>query len=96
MKVNRIRICGRKTTTLPKPAMTPSISKLRKGPSGICVASNSPSLAMPASIMSIGKLAQLNTAWNTRNKITAKDSIPKMGCSNNRSAAATAALRTGS
>ena len=35
MKRNRMTICGRKTSTPPTPAMTPSTTRLRSGPGGI-------------------------------------------------------------
>ena len=43
MKKNRIRICGRNTSTPPTPAMTPSTSRLRSGPSAMCAGVQSPS-----------------------------------------------------
>ena len=80
MKKNRIRICGRKTSTLPAPAITPSTSRLRSGPSPMCAVVQSPSEAMPALIRSIGTLAQENTAWNIRKSTTARSARPQTGC----------------
>ena len=62
MKKNRIRICGRNTSTLPTPAITPSTSRLRSGPSAMCAVVHPPTLAIAALIASIGTLAQENTA----------------------------------
>ena len=80
MKKNRIRICGRKTITLPAPAMTPSTSRLRSGPSAMCAVVQSPRPAIAALIASIGTAAQENTAWNIRNRTTASSARPQTGC----------------
>ena len=42
-------------------------------------------LAMPPSIQSIGAAAQLNTAWNIRNRRASRISGPAAGCSKTRS-----------
>ena len=80
MKRNRIRICGRKTSTLPAPAMTPSTSRLRSGPSAMCAVIHSPTPAIAALIASIGTSAHENTAWNIRNRTTASSARPQTGC----------------
>ena len=89
-------ICGRKTITLPTPAMMPSTRRLRSGPSGSAPRTTSPSEATADSIQPIGVSAQLNTAWNTKNSSTASAIMPSTGCSSMRSACAASARRAGS
>ena len=81
MNRNRIRICGRNTTTAPTPASTPSLSSERNQPSGRAAASSACSAATPASIQPIGASAQLNTAWNMKNSTAASSRGPASGCS---------------
>ena len=95
MKANRIRICGRNTSTLPTPAITPSTSRLRNGPSAMCVRT---SVAAPSTtdlIASIGHCAQLNTAWNISSSSAASSSMPHSGCSSTRSMASSRASGCG-
>ena len=80
MKKNRIRICGRNTSTLPTPPRMPSTSKLRSRPSAICAWIHWPTPSTPPLIRSIGVLAQLNTAWNTKNISIASRIGPITGC----------------
>src|SRR6185437_10022949 len=80
MKKKRIRICGRKTRTLPAPAMTPSTSRLRSGPTAMCAAVQSPTAAMPFLIASMGRFAHEKTAWNIRKRTTASRTRPSTGC----------------
>ena len=87
MKKNRIRICGRKTSTPPAPATMPSTSRLRNTPSGRWTRSHAPTAPTPASMASMGTAAQLNTAWNIRNMVPASSSMPHSGCSTTRSMA---------
>ncbi len=81
MKRNRIRICGRKTSTAPVPAITPSASRLRSAPSGMCSLTRAETAETPPSMPSISGCAQLNTAWNIRNSVAASSSMPHSGCS---------------
>ncbi len=80
MKKNRMRICGRKTRTLPAPAMTPSTTRLRNGPASMRSATRCPSPATPDLIASMGSVAHENTAWNTRSSTTARSTSPSTGC----------------
>ena len=96
MKANRIRICGRKITTPPRPAMTPSASRLASGPGGSVAVTHSASPVAPASIRSITGAAQAYTAWKIRNMIAASSISPNTGCSTTRSSASSiATLCTG-
>ena len=80
MNRKRIRICGRNTSTLPAPAMTPSTSRLLSAPSGSRPVTSAPSHETPESIRPIGSVAQLNTAWNTKKSSTARITGPASGC----------------
>ena len=91
-----MRICGRNTSTLPAPAMKPSTSRLRSGPSGIAPVSQSPSPPTAALMRSMGKAAQLNTAWKIRNSTAASSTGPSSGCRTISSSRAIARLRSGS
>ena len=81
MKKNRIRICGRNTTTEPTPAMIPSVTRSRKRLSANWVFTPSPSAETPASSASANGVAQLNTAWNTTNSSANRMGAPSHGCS---------------
>ena len=81
MKKNRIKICGRNTSTLPTPPRMPSTSRLRSIPSPMWAPSSWPSCSTPPLMASIGSVAQLNTAWNTRNISAASRIGPITGCS---------------
>ena len=80
MKKNRIKICGKNTTTPPAPAMTPSTTKLFKSGCEICCPINSPNQPKNVSIPSINGAAQAKTAWKTTNIMTARLTSPKTGC----------------
>ncbi len=82
MKKNRIRICGRKTSTLPTPAIRPSAIRLCSRPSGRTVATpgaqgREAGLDRRPSAAS----AQVNTAWNITNSRANRISRPPTGCS---------------
>ncbi len=96
MKKNRIRICGRNTSTLPAPAITPSTSRLLSAPGGSDRCSASPSQVMPASTSAIGSAAQLNTAWKTKNSSAARTAGPATGCMTSASMRCSARRRGGS
>ena len=49
-----------------------------------------------AEVLAIGRDAQLNTAWNTKNSSVASTSMPPTGCISTASARAAARLREGS
>ena len=85
MKKYRIRICGRKTSTPPTPATTPSTSRLCSGPSATRLATCWPVHSVAPSINPIGHLAQLNTAWNMSSMVSASMTSPNTGCSASRS-----------
>ena len=85
MKKNRITICGRKTSTPPTPAITPSTSRLRSQPGASTPATASPRAAVPASIQAMGRSAPTKTAWKTTNSSSASSSGPSSGCSTTRS-----------
>ncbi len=76
-------ICGRNTMTLPTPEIRPFCRKLcsRPQPSGITSWINCPSAAKPSDNSSIAGCAQVNTAWNITNRITARITRPQIGCS---------------
>ena len=79
MKVNRIRTCGRKITTLPTPAMTPSATRLENALSPRPAKTMALSADVPASIASIIGVAQANTAWNTMAITTNRPIVPGTG-----------------
>ena len=81
MKKNRMRICGKNTNTLPTPAKMPSLSKLRKRPSGNDCVLSVPSSPMPNSMPFMNGSAQENTAWKIKNINIASSAKPKIGCS---------------
>ena len=85
MKKNRIRICGRNTTTDPTPAMIPCVRKSRKIDCGISLETNADRAVKPASIASANGVAQANTAWNITNRKAKRISGPIHGFSNSRS-----------
>ena len=62
MNKNKISICGRKITTLPTPAITPSAIKLASMPFGRVDITQSPRPAASPSIASIIGVAQAKTA----------------------------------
>ena len=74
-------ICGRKITTLPTPAITPSVSRLRTQLSGNTLPTHPLSAETPASIASIGAVAQANTAWKMKNRTSARMTGPAILCS---------------
>ena len=96
MKKNRIRICGRNTSTLPAPEITPPTIRLRSGPAAISCCTACPKACMPALIQATGAWAQLNTAWNTRNISSASSTGPAIGCITIASSRASARSRNGS
>ena len=81
MKKNRMRICGKNTNTLPTPAKMPSLSKLRKRPSGNDCVLRAPSSPIPNSMPFMKGSAQENTAWKIKNINIASSAKPKIGCS---------------
>jgi hypothetical protein len=81
MKKNKMMICGKNTSTLPTPANTPLMSKSLTRLFGIAALSQLPTAATPSLIASMGTCAHANTAWNTKNKITARITGPKIGFS---------------
>ena len=81
MKANRMVICGRNTSTLPVPAITPFTIKSFKMPGCILAATHSPSQPKPPSMASIIGAAQVYTAWNTINRMTISKTTPHTGCS---------------
>ena len=89
-------ICGRNTMTPPRPAITPSTSRLRSGPSGRVLPTSPPNQPVAASMASIIGVAQAYTAWKIRNITTPSASRPNTGCSSQRSnASSMAAVRRG-
>ena len=85
MKKNKVRICGRKTNTLPTPEMTPSRTKLNSQPCGTTAPAHAASPSKPLLIKSIGACAQVKTAWNIRKRIASRMTRPRTGCSTTRS-----------
>src|SRR6516165_4552886 len=81
MNRNRIRICGRKTRTLPTPEITPFWMKLCSRPSGSASCTSAPSVSNPNEIRSISGLAQANTAWNMMNSRDSRIRRPATGWS---------------
>src|SRR5271166_603173 len=81
MKKNRVRICGKKTRTLPSPEMTPSRTKLNSQPCGSKMPAHAPRPSKPLLIRSIGAWAQANTAWNIKNRIAIRMTRPSTGWS---------------
>ena len=79
MNRNRIRICGRKTTTLPTPAMMPSAIRLDSADSPSVETTAAPSDAAPPSIRSMSGVAQANTAWKTISMTRNNPSVPGSG-----------------
>ena len=80
MKKKRIRICGRKTMTLPTPFMMPSVSKSRNEPSAIIPLIQSPRAATPASIQSIGYCPTVKVVQKVSHIRKRKIGIPQMRC----------------
>ena len=95
MQRKRLRICGRNTSTLPVPALSPSSSSPRTGPAGSSAPSALLSAAMPELIQACGALAQLNTAWNMRNRTSPSSSGPATGFSTTASSFDNSASRAG-
>src|SRR6516164_3693673 len=81
MKKNKVRICGRKTRTLPSPEMIPSRTKLHSQPCGSTIPAHAPRPSKPLLIRSIGACAQANTAWNIKNRIANRMTRPSTGWS---------------
>ncbi len=80
MKKKSSRICGRKTSTPPTPAMTPSTSRLASSPAGSAPRTASPSAPKPVSIKSIGSAAHEKIVWKTTSIRSRKTSGPKSLC----------------
>ena len=59
MKQKSNRICGRKMTTAPTPAMTPFTSRSFKSPGGMSPPTQSPRPLTTVSIQSIGTCAKV-------------------------------------
>ena len=76
-----IRICGRKTRTLPTPPIRPSTIRLCSSPSGRTVAIQPPICPNRASIPSIAGAAQVKTAWNMTKSTPSRMARPATGCS---------------
>ena len=74
-------ICGRNTTTLPTPEITPFCRKLCSSPAGRVSCTNCPSAPKLDDSNSISGCAQANTAWNITNRISARIRSPPTGCS---------------
>ena len=72
MKKNRITICGRKTSTLPTPPISPSLRKLLSRSGSGAASTRSPSQWKAASIASMPGVAQANTAWNMTNRMASR------------------------
>ena len=77
--------------TLPTPAITPSTSRLRSGPSAMWSRTKAAVASTPALMASMGHCAQLNTAWNIKNSSAARITLPHSGCSSARSMASSRA-----
>ncbi len=73
-------IWGRKTITLPTPAMIPSQIRLLSTPSGRAAPVSALSWSKPAVIRSMIGLAPKNTAWNIRNSTPIRIARPATGC----------------
>ena len=76
-----MRICGRKTSTLPTPEITPFWMKLCNRPAGNASCAILPSASKPAEMRSITGVAPVNTAWNRTNSSASRMSRPATGCS---------------
>ena len=79
MNRNRMRICGRNTTTAPTPPITPSTISERRNPSGSAAVTPWLSALIPASIQPTGVSLHANTAWNMTNMIVARINGPAKG-----------------
>ena len=66
MNRNRIRICGRNTSTLPTPAMTPSVRKLDNAPGGRLVATQPDSAVAAPSIAAVQTRSPVGPNWATK------------------------------
>ncbi len=84
-KAKRIRIWGRKTTTLPTPAITPSASRLASAPSPRAATTAPARAAAVPSIASISGVAHEKTAWKTSAISATKIRLPKSGWTATRS-----------
>ena len=85
MKKKRRQICGRKTTTAPTPAMTPSTSRLCNAPSLSIPPTTPPNHSTPVSSMVIGHFAMVKMLWNISAMIPMKISVPQILCVTTRS-----------
>ena len=80
MKKNRIRICGRKVTTAPTPAIAPSTMSERKQAGGKRVLATWPTARRRrSSIQPTGAWLHANTAWNMTNMMAARMIGPAIG-----------------
>ena len=86
MNRNRIRICGRKTTTDPTPPIAPSMMKSRMNPDGKLASTDAATHSLALSIQPIGASDQAKTAWNMTNSTANRISGPANGCRNSASA----------
>jgi len=75
-----MRICGRKITTPPTPAISPSTRRPRSALSGKTSFKYPWIAPKPASIPSISGVAQAKTAWKTRNINASSTTTPRTGC----------------
>ena len=85
MKKNRITICGRKTTTEPTPASTPSVRKSRISPAGTTSVTTPDTAPTAPSSASAKGVAQANTAWKITNSRPNRMTGPIQGLSRTRS-----------
>jgi len=76
---NRIIICGKKTTTLPTPAMMPSAIRLENAVSPSRSKMAAPRADDDASIVSMMGVAHANTAWNTMAMTRNRPIVPGTG-----------------
>ena len=87
MKKNRIRICGRNTTTEPTPAITPSTTSERRKLSGKLAVIQPCTAAKLSSIQATGASDQANTAWNITKNRPSRIRNPATGWSSTESSA---------
>ncbi len=77
MKAKRMRICGRKITTLPTPSTTPSVNRLVNGPRGSTSRSQAASQSLPLLRTSISGRAPVKMAWKTRAMTARNTTVPQ-------------------
>ena len=80
MKKNKIRICGRKTTTPPTPAIAPSVIKSRRSPAGTADFTASANAATRPSMKFIGNSASVKMLRNSAVITAPSVSQPQTGC----------------